>query len=420
MQGARSPGALPIFRNGGGTMEAKLKGKMVLLGVTGGIAAYKAVEIASRLVKLGAQVHVLMTTAATKLVAPLTFEAISQHPVRLEIMGHQQTGSVDHVQLSHGADLFIIAPATANTVANLAGGHAADWICVCALAVRCPVLLCPAMEENMYANPITQRNVRTLADLGWIVMEPGEGRLASGLMGKGRLPEPAQIVERAMDLMAGPQDLADKHVVVTAGTTREALDPVRFIGNRSTGKMGYAIAEAAARRGARVTLVSGPSTLTPPVGVSFVAVESAVQMLDACLNSFAEADIAIGAAAPADYRPATYQEQKIKKAGDELTIHLVKNPDIIAELGARKRPGQVTVAFAAETENLIANARAKLAAKKADFVVANDVTAAGAGFGTDTNLVSFVDAQGVDELPLLTKTEVAGRILDKAVALLGR
>jgi phosphopantothenoylcysteine decarboxylase / phosphopantothenate---cysteine ligase len=400
-------------------MPGQLQGKTVLLGVSGGIAAYKAVEVASRLVKLGASVHVLMTAAATKLVAPLTFQAIVHNPVRVDIM-QEQTGGVDHVTLTHQADLLLIAPATANTIANLAGGHAADWISVCALGVVCPVLLCPAMEANMYAHPMTQRNLATLADLGWRVMEPGEGRLASGLMGRGRLPEPVAILAEVLTLLQPVQDLAGKHVLVTAGTTREALDPVRFIGNRSTGKMGYAIAEAARRRGAEVTLVSGPSNLKAPEGVTLVTVESALEMLAACRAAFATAEIAIGAAAPADYRPAEYHDQKIKKAGDEISIRLVKNPDIIAELGHGKRPGQVTVSFAAETERLIEHSREKLVKKNADFVVANDVTAEGAGFGVDTNKVSFVTADAVEELPLMSKQEVAGRILSKAVALLGR
>ncbi|HYF95711.1 MAG TPA: bifunctional phosphopantothenoylcysteine decarboxylase/phosphopantothenate--cysteine ligase CoaBC [Symbiobacteriaceae bacterium] len=400
-------------------MELPLQGKTVLLGVSGGIAAYKAVEITSRLVKLGAAVHVLMTPAATKLVAPLTFQAICHNPVMVEIM-REQTSGVDHVSLAHQADLIIVAPATANTIANLAGGHAADWIGVCGLAARCPVLICPAMEANMYAAPITQRNLATLANQGWRLMEPCEGRFASGLTGKGRLPEPAEIVEEALRLLMPRRDLAGRKVLVTAGTTREALDPVRYIGNRSTGKMGYAIAEAAAARGAAVTLVTGPSTLNPPAGVYTVRIESAVQMLEACGAAFAGADITIAAAAPADYRPADYHDQKIKKAGDEMAIRLVKNPDIIAELGRRKAPGQVTVAFAAETEHLIDHAREKLVKKNADFVVANDVTAAGAGFGTETNKVSFVTGSAVEELPLMSKREVADRILDKAVLLLGR
>lgn len=411
-----------------------LHGKTVLLGVSGGIAAYKAVEICSRLVKLGAEVHVLMTEAATRLVAPLTFQAISGNPVKVDLMAEQVHGHVDHVTLTHKADLLIVAPATANTIARLAGGHAGDWITVTALGVQCPVLVAPAMEAEMYANPLTQRNLRILAELGWEIMEPEEGRLASGLIGKGRLPEPEQIVERALALLAAREgrarrpdgdpegapraDLRGRRVLVTAGTTREPFDPVRFIGNRSTGRMGYAIAEAARDRGAEVVLVSGPTSLEAPPGVRLIAVESCQEMLEACLAEFPHADITVAAAAPADYRPATVASSKIKKSGDELTITLVRNPDIIAELGRRKRPGQVTVAFAAETDDLIANARRKLAEKNADFVVANDVTAEGAGFGTETNRVVFVTADAADELPLMRKREVADRILDRAAALL--
>ncbi|HEY8346923.1 MAG TPA: bifunctional phosphopantothenoylcysteine decarboxylase/phosphopantothenate--cysteine ligase CoaBC [Symbiobacteriaceae bacterium] len=401
-------------------MTPTLQGKCILVGVSGGIAAYKVVEVVSRLVKLGASVHVLMTRAATKLVAPLTFQAISGNPVRVELMQEQTTGHVDHVNLSHQADLLIIAPATANTIANLAGGHASDWITVVALGVRCPVLVVPAMEAEMYAHPLTQRNIATLTGLGWRVMEPEEGRLASGLYGKGRMPEPEAIVAEALKLLQPRRDLEGRRVLITAGTTWEALDPVRFISNRSTGKMGYALAAAAAARGADVTLVSGPSSLPKPPGVRFVGVESCLQMLEACLEAFPGTDITVGAAAPADYRPAVYHEQKIKRQGQRLVLELVENPDIMAELGRRKRPGQVTVAFAAETANLVENARAKLVAKNADFVVANDVTAEGAGFGTDTNRVTFVTATEVEELPLLSKAEVADRILDKAVSLLGR
>lgn len=400
-------------------MTMNLQGKTVLLGVSGGIAAYKAVEVTSRLVKLGASVHVLMTIAATKLVAPLTFQAIAGNPVRVEMMVEQSISHVDHVTLTHQADLLIIAPATANTIANLAGGHAGDWLTVTALGANCPVLLAPAMEAEMYANPLTQRNLATLAGLGWRIMEPAEGRLASGLVGKGRLPEPVQIVELALSLLMPRRDLAGRRVLVTAGTTREPLDPVRFIGNRSTGRMGYAIAEAAVQRGALVTLVSGPTPLSAPAGVNLVTVESCEQMLQACLEAYPGTDLVVGAAAPADYRPATYQAQKIKKAGEEVTLTLVKNPDILAELGRRKALGAIHVAFAAETEHLVQNARGKLSAKYADFVVANDVTGEGAGFGHETNRVSFVTAQSVEDLPLLSKRAVADRILDKAVALLG-
>jgi phosphopantothenoylcysteine decarboxylase/phosphopantothenate--cysteine ligase len=406
-----------------------LQGKTILLGVSGGIAAYKAVEITSRLVKLGATVHVLMTEAATKLVGPLTFQAISGNPVRVELLGAQTLGHVDHVALTHQADLMIVAPATANTIAKLAAGMADDWITVTGLAVQSPKLLCPAMEAEMWASPLTQRNVSTLHGVGWTVLEPAEGRLASGLTGLGRLREPAEIVDAAVALLApgsaetdrrvdaARTDLTGLHILVTAGTTREALDPVRYIGNRATGKMGYAIAEAALQRGAQVTLVTGPSELKAPAGAQVIRVESALQMLEACQANFPGAQIAIGAAAPADYRPAVYHEQKIKKQGDETSIVLLKNPDIMKALGEAKQPGQIVVSFAAETEKVIEHARGKLQKKRSDFVVANDVTAAGAGFGTDTNRVTFVFADHEEELPLLSKVEVAHRILDRAAAL---
>lgn len=405
-----------------------LHGKTILLGVSGGIAAYKAVEVTSRLVKLGATVHVLMTEAATKLVGPLTFQAISGTPVRVELLGAQTLGHVDHVALTHQADLMIVAPATANTIAKLAAGMADDWITVTGLAVQCPKLLAPAMEAEMWASPLTQRNVAALQGVGWTVLEPAEGRLASGLTGKGRLREPVEIVRAALALLgagavadevvtSGRTDLAGLSILVTAGTTREALDPVRYIGNRATGKMGYAIAEAALQRGAQVTLVTGPSDLKPPAGAQVVRVESALQMLEACQAHFPGAQIAIGAAAPADYRPAVYHEQKIKKQGDESSIVLLKNPDIMKALGEAKQPGQVVVSFAAETERVIEHARGKLQKKRSDFVVANDVTAAGAGFGTDTNRVTLVFPDHEEELPLLSKVEVAHRILDRASAL---
>jgi phosphopantothenoylcysteine decarboxylase/phosphopantothenate--cysteine ligase len=424
-----------------------LQGKTILLGVSGGIAAYKAVEITSRLVKLGAQVHVLMTEAATRLVAPLTFQALSGHPVRVDLLGEQTLGHVDHVHLAHQADLMIVAPATANTIARLAAGMADDWITVTGLAVQCPKLLCPAMEAEMWASPLTKRNVATLKEVGWTVLEPAEGRLASGLSGQGRLREPAEVVATALALLgidpvaagyepvglttgtaiagrpapspAYPQDLAGRHVLVTAGTTREALDPVRFIGNRATGKMGYAIAQAALERGAKVTLVTGPSELTPPAGAEVIRIESCLDLLAACERVFPTAEITIGAAAPADYRPAVYQAQKIKKLGEETTITLLKNPDVMKVLGQKKRPDQVIVSFAAETQNLIEFAREKLVKKNSDFVVANDVTASGAGFGTDTNRVTFVFPDREEELPLLSKHEVAHRILERAAALLG-
>jgi phosphopantothenoylcysteine decarboxylase / phosphopantothenate---cysteine ligase len=398
-----------------------LQGKTVILGVSGGIAAYKAVEVASRMVKLGAAVHVCMTASAAKLVAPLTFQAISGHPVHSEVMVEQRRGHVDHVDLSRRADLVIAAPATANLIAQMAHGMAADFLTTVILGVTCPVLVAPAMEAEMYSHPLTQANVARLRELGYTVMEPREGRLASGLHGRGRLPEPVEIVEEALRLLLPKRDLEGRTVLVTAGPTREPFDPVRFLSNRSTGKMGFALAQAAAERGARVVLVSGPVSLPDPPGVTVIRVETAQEMLAACLSQFATADITIGAAAPADYRPARVAEQKIKKSGEALDLELVRTPDILEELGRRKRQDQVTVGFAAETENMVENARAKNVRKNLDFTCANDVTQDGAGFGHDTNVITLVGRDGSPEqLPLLSKREAAHRILDKAVTLLGR
>lgn len=394
-----------------------LSGKTVLLGVTGGIAAYKAVEVASRLVKLGARLHVLMTPAATQMVAPLTFQAISGQPVFTELLGPQTLGHVDHVELSHRADLYIVAPATADAIAHLAYGFADNVVNTVALGVTCPRLLCPAMETNMWQHPLTQRNVATLGAIGWQVLPPEGGRLASGRTGAGRLPEPATIVEVAQGLFR-PKDLTGRKVLVNAGATQENFDPVRFFTNRSTGKMGYAIARAARDRGAEVVLVTGPTFLTPPSGVEVVPIETCLQLQAACEAHFDAADVTIGAAAPADYRPATYSDEKIKKQGDEaLVLELVQNPDVIAGLGQRKRPGQVLIGFAAETQNLISHAQGKIRKKNLDMIVANDVKAPGSGFGTDTNQVVLIgrDLEPV-YLPLLPKEEVAHAILDWAVA----
>ncbi|MFO7173739.1 MAG: bifunctional phosphopantothenoylcysteine decarboxylase/phosphopantothenate--cysteine ligase CoaBC [Bacillota bacterium] len=395
-----------------------LTGKTVLLGVSGGIAAYKAVAVCSQLVQRGAEVHVLMTAAATRFVTPLTFQAISGHPVLTDLLAEQHYGHVDHVHLAHKADLMVIAPATANLLARLAAGQADDPVTALALAVRCPVLVAPAMEPNMYAHPATQANIARLRQYGYHVLEPAEGRMASGRYGKGRLPEPDVIVAAAMDLLR-PRDLAGRRVLVTAGPTREPLDPVRFLSNRSTGKMGYAIARAAAARGAEVVLVSGPTALPDPPGVQTVRVESAQEMHREVMAWADWLEVAVGAAAVADWRPAVYHEQKMKKQDGPLVVELVRTPDIMADLGVRKRPGQVLVAFAAETRDLESHARKKLESKNADLVVANDVTEPGSGFGTDTNRVRIYHRDGREEaLPLLTKDEVAHAILDRVAALL--
>ena len=394
-----------------------LSGRKVLIGVTGGIAAYKAVEVVSRLRQLGADVHVAMTDAATRLVAPLTFQAMSGNPVVTDLLGEPKRWPVEHVFLARDTALYIVAPATAHTIARLATGMADDYVGALALSVQCPVLVAPAMETHMWHHPQTAANVRRLQELGYRVMEPGEGRLASGFSGTGRMPEPESIVQRALALLVPAQDLAGAAVLVTAGATREPLDPVRYLTNHSSGKMGYALAAVAAERGAAVTLVSGPTNLAPPPGVQLIGVETALQMYDACLAAAATAQAVVAAAAVADYRFAEVHAHKVKKSGETLTVDLVRNPDILAELGRRKRDGQVLVGFAAETQAMLENARQKLAAKNLDLICANDVTAPGAGFGVQTNVVTLIDRDGgVESLPLLSKHEVAARIWDRVAA----
>lgn len=403
-----------------GKHKPVLTNKTVLVGVSGGIAAYKAVELVSRLVKLGAEVHVLMTPAATRLVAPLTFQALSGHPVQTDLLAEQRYGHVDHVYLARRADLLIVAPCTANTLAGLAAGAAGDPVTAAALGVACPVLVCPAMEEHMWAHPLTRANAERLRRIGYHLLEPREGRLASGLSGRGRLPEPEEIVAAALQLMAPPpQDLAGRRVLVTAGATREPLDPVRFISNRSSGKMGFAVAAAAAARGAEVVLVAGPGSLPAPPGVELVRVETALEMHGAVMLRSDWYQVAVGAAAVSDYRPAVCHPHKVKKQDGPLTVEFVRNPDILRELGLKKRPGQVLVGFAAETENVVAYARRKLQEKNLDLIVANNVAEEGSGFATDTNRVTLIDRTGaVQELPLLAKEAVAAAIWDRVVALL--
>ena len=390
-----------------------LAGKNILLGVTGGIAAYKAVEIVSRLRKAGAAVHVIMTEGATKFVAPLTFREISGNPVVHTMWDEPKTWNVEHIALAQWADCFVIAPATANMIGKIASGIADDMLSTTAMAATSPVMIAPAMNTNMYHNPITQQNMAKLHQLGYHIIEPAAGMLACGIEGVGRLPEPVVVVEAIQALFAAQSDLKSKKVLVTAGGTREPIDPVRYIGNRSSGKMGYALAEAAVKRGAQVVLVSGPVSLTPPVGVQFIPVETAQEMRAAVLADFADSDIVIKAAAVADYRVACQASQKIKKTGDTLSLVLEKNPDILAELG-RIKTQQILVGFAAETENLIAHAAEKLQRKNADLIVANDVTLQGAGFNADTNIVKLLYKDGnVEELPQMAKKELADVIFDK-------
>jgi phosphopantothenoylcysteine decarboxylase/phosphopantothenate--cysteine ligase len=393
---------------------SNLNGKVILLGVTGGIAAYKAVDIASRLVKLSAEVHVIMTQNATLLVQPLTFRYISRNPVSVDMFDEPESWKPEHISLADRADMLVIAPATANIIGKLAHGIADDMLSTTVLAVRCPLLIAPAMNSHMYDNPILQGNIGILKSYGFEFIEPEYGLLACGYEGKGRLAEPEKIVERVKQILNLPKDLEGKTILVTAGPTREALDPVRFISNRSSGKMGYAIAEAAAKRGAEVILISGPTNLTPPPNVKLIKVESAIQMRDEVMIYASQSQIIIMSAAVSDYRSKDFSKQKIKRGQSIMTITLEENPDILAELGKNKKADQILVGFSMETENLIENSKKKLETKKADLMVANDISKEGAGFGTDTNIVTLIDSSGqIKELPLMSKYDVANAILNE-------
>lgn len=390
-----------------------LDGKHVVLGVTGGIAAYKAAELVSRLRKAGAQVRVVMSENALKFIPALTLETLSGN--RAYVDQFSREFEIEHVALAKWADLFVVAPATANFIGKVASGIADDLITTTAMAVTCPILLAPAMNNNMWKNAATRANMETITARGILSVGPERGKLACGDEDIGRMSEPADILERIRGILERDLDLAGRHVLVTAGPTVERIDPVRYITNRSTGKMGYAIARAARERGAYVTLVSGPVNIAPPEGVELVKVESSAQLCEKVLESGAMADVVIQAAAPADFTPARVAEKKIKKqAGEGMTLELKPTTDIAAELGRRKRDGQVLVAFAAETNDVLENARKKLARKNADIVVANDVTRPGAGFGTDTNAITIITAETAEEMPMMTKLQAADAILDAA------
>lgn len=394
-----------------------LQGKKIVLGVTGGIAVYKAVDLVSRLRKAGCEVRVVMTEHAQQFVTPLTFKEISGNAVATSMWNANQEFNVEHIALANWADAFLVAPATANILAKMACGIADDLLSTTLLAAQAPIVVCPAMNTGMYQNPATQENIAKLQERGVTVMPPAVGHLACGTSGPGRLPEPQQIVEFMSAFFAGREgDLRGLRVLVTAAGTREPIDPVRYVGNRSSGKMGYAVAQMAAERGADVLLISGPSALAAPPNVRVVNVETTNEMLEACLAAYGDADIVIKAAAVADYRPRDVADQKIKKKTDDaLTVVMDKNPDILKTLGAKKEQ-QVLVGFAAETQNLLANAREKVVKKNLDMIVANDVTAAGAGFNSDTNIVKFLFANGdVRELEQMPKVDVANRILDEAI-----
>ena len=389
-----------------------LKGRRIVVGVTGGIAAYKACDLVSRLKKRGAEVRVVLTEHACQFVQPLTFETLSGNPAYTDAFDRKF--EIEQVALAKWGELFVVAPATANCMAKFAAGFADDLFTTTYLASACPVLLAPAMNCAMWRHPATQANLKILLDRGVHTVGPESGFLACGDEDVGRMSEPAQIVEAIEAILNPVRDLENLNILVTAGPTVERIDPVRYITNRSTGKMGYAIAEAAAARGAKVTLISGPTRLDCPAGVERVDVESSAQLCEAVLARGEAADVVIQAAAPADFRPKAYSEHKIKKTGDGMALELEATTDIAAELGRRKHGGQVLVAFAAETDDVLENAGKKLEKKNCDLIVANDVSRSDAGFGVDTNVITLISHSGARALPKMTKRAAADAILDAA------
>lgn len=396
-----------------------LKNKTVVIGVSGGIAVYKTLDVISRLRKLGVNVNVIMTKSATEFVTPLSFQSLSQNYVVCDMFEDPKTWDVEHVSLAKRADVFLIAPATANVIGKIANGIADDMLTTTVMATKAKVLIAPAMNTNMYENPILQRNINTLKELGYNFVEPESGRLACGDTGKGKLASPEIIVDEVVKLLSKEQDLKGKSIIVTAGPTVESIDPMRYITNRSTGKMGYSIAKEAIERGADVTLITGPTNLTPPQNLKkLVKIESAKDMYEAVLENLDGNDVVIKSAAVADYKPKNYSNKKIKKSDDDLIIELDRNKDIAQEIGKIKN-NKILVGFAAETNDLIENASLKIKKKNLDFIVANDLTKEGAGFGVDTNIVKIIDKEGnITEYPKMKKEEVANIILDKIKDLL--
>ncbi|MFY9814563.1 MAG: bifunctional phosphopantothenoylcysteine decarboxylase/phosphopantothenate--cysteine ligase CoaBC [Dehalococcoidales bacterium] len=392
-----------------------LKNKVIVLGISGGIAAYKAADLASKLAQAGATVKVVMTWEATQLVQPLTFQALTGNPVVTDMFEPAPLSAITHVSLADEADIVVIVPATANVIAKMAAGIADDILTCTVLATKAPVVISPAMHHNMYVNPVTQENIGKLKARGFTVIPAVHGRLASGSIGYGRLPEIPEIMGVIQQTLGKNSDLAGKRVVVTAGGTQEAIDPVRYITNNSSGKMGYALAEAARDRGAAVTLITTPTGLNPVAGVEMVNVRSAREMKDAVVKAVAKTDALIMAAAVADYAPKTVAAQKIKKGTGGMTLELVKTPDILSAV----KGNFAKVGFAAETQDLIANAKKKLVNKSLDIIVANDVTVKDSGFGAETNKVTILKKDGkMEDLPLMSKREVAEKILDNVAKLL--
>jgi phosphopantothenoylcysteine decarboxylase/phosphopantothenate--cysteine ligase len=394
-----------------------LKEKHVLLGVTGGIAAYKSAELIRLFIKAGSQVKVIMTKHAMEFITPMTLQTLSGNPVYHDMFSLSRDHDIAHISLAQEADVLVIAPATANVIGKMAAGLADDLLTTVALATKAPILICPAMNTNMYEHPIVLENIRKLLGHGCHIMAAEAGELACKSEGSGRLPDVEGILDEVQSILT-PKDLTGERILITAGPTREPFDPVRFITNYSSGKMGYALAVAARRRGAFVTLVSGPSALPVPRGIDFIPVSSAVEMREAVMERFKASTVIIKSAAVADFRPATQADNKIKKKGGPLVLTLERNPDILAEIGKMKG-GRILIGFAMESEDLVANAAAKLKKKNLDLIIANDVKQSGAGFQTDTNIVKILDRKGeIETLPLMDKMQVAERILDRAKRLL--
>ena len=397
-------------------MATSTKQRIIVLGVTGGIACYKAVELVRLLVKAEFKVRVIMTRGAMEFVTPLTFQTLSGHPVATEIFDLTQESEIGHINLADSADLFVIAPATANVIGKIASGIADDLLTTVLMATQAPVLVAPAMNIHMYENPILQENLRKLRRVGYHIMEPAEGYLACGYEGKGRLPDPEKIVEEIERLLK-KKDLSGEKLLITAGPNREPLDPVRYISNRSSGKMGYALARAGARRGAEVVLVSGPTVLEPPAVARLISVITAADMREAILKEYGQCTAVIMAAAVSDYHAAAVAEKKIKRGKGPIELRLEPNPDILKELGNNKE-GKWLIGFAAETEDLTANAQKKLRDKNLDMVVANNIAETGSGFDGDTNIATIVDRSGAARsLPMMSKDELADQIYDHFLAL---
>lgn len=395
-----------------------LKGKTVVLGVTGGIAAYKIANLASMLVKLHCDVHVIMTQNATNFITPITFETLTNNKCLIDTFDRNFQFHVEHVALAKRADVVMIAPATANVIGKLAHGIADDMLTTTVLACTCKKFVAPAMNTQMYRNAIVQDNMKTLEQYGFELIEPATGFLACRDVGEGKLPDPEVLLQYILRELTFEKDMTGKNVLVTAGPTLEAIDPVRYITNHSTGKMGYAIARHCMMRGADVTLVSGPTNLTPPPFMTVIPVVSAQEMFDAVTSHAKEQDIIIKSAAVADYRPATVASEKMKKSDNALTLELEKTEDILKYLGEHKKENQFLCGFSMETENMLDNSRAKLAKKNLDMIVANNLKQTGAGFGTDTNIVTLITKKDEQELPILTKDEVAKAIVDKILTLI--